>query len=60
MGCGRKEEVGTGGGKGHFYHLSTNSQRREAAPYLQVKGQSARGGALPAESGTARGMGWGG
>lgn len=57
-GCRRKWAPG---GKGHFYHLSTTSPRREAAPYLQVKGQSARGGALPAESGTARGGGeWGG
>lgn len=60
-GCGRweEEEVGTAGGKGHLQRLSTAAPQREAAPYLQVKGRSAGGGALPAESGSALWMGWG-
>lgn len=51
--------MGTAGGKGHLQRLSTAAPQREAAPYLQVKGRSAGGGALPAESGAALWIGWG-
>ena len=54
-----EEEVGTAGGKGHLQRLSTAAPQQEAAPYLQVKGRSAGGGALPAESGAALWIGWG-